>query len=138
MFSDNQRLLPGPSPVATIGHLPTVDLCGQGLADRASLPTSKFSLPKTLQVLREFGREREVAGIEALDLIDDGSLAGASAGAASGDAVAASAARAAREVVIPPLLGELLPAVRPLLGAFAPLVAGERVVAALPAGVTVR
>jgi protease IV len=62
----------------------------------------------------------------------------ANSSAAAGPAVEASARRAAREAVLPPGWGAALPGAEVFLGSLAPLLAGERALAAVPYGLTVK
>jgi protease-4 len=99
-----------------------VDAIG-GLSDAIDLALELSGLPKDAPV----------------DVVDDepGLLEELLEESGGGSASAATGQAAAR-AVLPPLLGEVLPAARPFLGAFAPLLGGERVLAAMPYGITIR
>lgn len=92
-----------------------------GLSDAIDLALELAELPKDTPI--------EVVSDERglLELLDEGSLS-------SSEAVA----RGARAAVLPAELGEAFPGAGALLGAVAPLLAGERVVTALPFALTVK
>ncbi|APR85933.1 signal peptide peptidase SppA [Minicystis rosea] len=105
-----------------------VDAIG-GLSDAVDLAIQLAGLPKDAPI--------DVVDDEPglFELLDEGTVPGAGEASA---AVTEGAKRVAQESLIPPLLNQVLPAARPFLGAFAPLLAGERVITAVPYGVTVR
>ncbi|MFT3767904.1 MAG: S49 family peptidase [Minicystis sp.] len=105
-----------------------VDAIG-GLSDAVDLAIELAGLPKDAPI--------DVVDDEPglFELLDEGAVPGAGEASA---AVATTAKRAAEVSALPPLLNEILPAARPFLGAFSPFLAGERVVAAMPYGITVR
>lgn len=107
-----------------------VDQIG-GLSDAIDLAIKIAELPKDAPV--------DVVDDEPglFDLLDEGPSAGG--GESRSEAVARTAGRAAGEAIVPPLLGEIAPSARPFLGALAvPFLAGERVAAAMPYGISVR
>jgi protease IV len=69
------------------------------------------------------------------DLLDEGPL---SADALHANGAAASVKRAAQGAAMPPVLEGAIPGAAAFLGAFEPLLGGERVIAAMPFGVSVR
>jgi len=99
-----------------------VDAIG-GLSDAIDLARELAGLPRDTPV--------DVIDDEPglLDLLDDGPLGGEAA---------AAAGRAAGEALIPPRVVELAPEATAFLGTFAPLLSGERVVAAMGYGLRVR
>lgn len=109
-------------------ELGMIDVVG-GLGDAVDLAITLASLPKDAPI--------DVVADESglLDLLDESPM---STDAPVGEAAAAGAKRAVREVVLPPFVAEAAPAVAAMLGAFAPLLHGERVIAAMPYGLTVR
>ena len=102
-----------------------VDAIG-GLSDAIDLAIDLAGLPKDAPI----DVIAEESGL--LDFLDESPL---SADAPSG---AASVKRAARDAAIPPVLRDAIPGAGAFLGAFEPMISGERVIAAMPFGVSVR
>jgi protease-4 len=104
-----------------------IDAIG-GLSDAIDLAIELAGLPKETP----FDVVSDEPGL--LELLEEGPSAGE---AAQGQA-AAAAGRAAREVVVPPLLDRVGPETSVFLGTLAPLLGGERVIAASGYGLHVR
>jgi protease IV len=102
-----------------------------GLSDAIALALELGSLPKDAPV--------EVVDDEQglLDMLVEGDP-GADSRAGTDQAVGASMGQAAREALLPPALRAAMPGAEALLGSLAPLLAGERALAAVPFGLTVR
>jgi protease-4 len=104
-----------------------VDAIG-GLSDAIDLARQLANLPKDTPI----DVIEDEPGL--LDLLDEGPMSGT-----PGESSAASTAKhAAREALIPPLVNEIAPEARDFLGTFAPLLSGERVVAAMGYGLKIR
>ena len=99
-----------------------------GLAEAIDLAIELAGLPKDAPV----DLVSHEQGL--LELLDESDAAGDD----GGESMARGAERAAREAVVPEALGRALPGAAAFVGSLAPLLQGERAVAAMPFGVTVR
>jgi protease-4 len=103
-----------------------------GLSDAIDLALQLSSLPKDTPV--------EVIDEESglLELLEEGDGVAGSGAAAADEGVESRARRAAREALLPPGWSAALPGAGSFVGSLAPLLSGERALAAMPFGVTVR